>query len=261
MIDESAEDHSANEIPAECPTSSNGHTAPEIILVPQEVDSAITPTPAISTTEAVPIVDVVVPPVIVVAPTVQPQIELRVNSQHVETLQLQIRLFKNLSQKYMDSTIPKQLDANSRPIIASVQQTTVASVKSTVLPPPVVAGAISLPPQPVKQKSIPLPIPVPPAHTRPTPAYTTPYISNPIPVPNTSYIPPRPIPVQNVVPVPVKTEQKHSDVKGPETVVVAAPPATPLSWQCFSSLMFIGPTRPAEGMISIAPSVRKYTEE
>lgn len=259
MIDEAAEAQSAIEIPAEDPTSVNGHIGLEGNSLSSESDTAIIPTIATITTEVPPIVNVVVAaPTTVAAPHPLPQIESRVNSQHVDTLQSQIRLFKILSQKFLDSTIPKQLDANNRPILNIVQQKAAPALKLPTQPVPAPVGIISLPPQ-IKQKPIPLPVPTPIIHTRLNLPYTVPYTSNVAPISNSSHSLPRPQQNQNDgIPLPTKADQKHSDQKGIESVVVTAPPATPLSWQCFSSLMFIGPPRPTEGMISIAPSVSTF---
>ena len=256
MTDEPVEATSANEIPAECPTSVNGRIGPEGKAPSSESDTAIIPTIAINTTEVAPIVNVAaVAPVTVAAPPTLPQVESRVNSQHVDTLQSQIRLFKNLSQKFLDSTIPKQLDANNRPILPTVHQTSASTSKLVAQPPAVPTGVISLPLQ-IKQKPIPLPVPIPTIHTRPVLPYAVPYANSTALIPNNTHISPRPQQNQiEGVPLSTKVDQKHSDVKGPENTIVAAPPAPPLSWQCFSSLMFIGPPRPTEGMISIAPSV------
>lgn len=261
MTDDPAEDKPVDEIPAESPISTNGQIGPPAISLSQEIVTGITPTIANSTPEVIPPPEVVAIAAPIIETPLQQSVESRVNSQHVETLQLQIRLFKNLSQKYMDSTIPKQLDANNRPVLPIPQQISSSSAVKlptqvpTAAPGAVGPGAIILPQHSIKQKPAPQPVPIL-VQTRPPP-YISSYPVNAAPIHNsqvTSKLPPNLVP-----PVQVKTEQKKEqkviDLKEVETPTVSAPAPTPLSWQCFSSLMFIGPPRPADGMISIAPSV------
>jgi hypothetical protein len=265
MTDEVVDNKIVTEIPVECPVVANDLVASDSNSTVREADTVINPTITNSTTELTPKLEAVVPPpsnpdVI----TSQQYVETRVNSQHVETLQLQIRLFKTLSQKYLDSTIPKQLDANSRPVVPVIAQATVLAPKTPIhVSQPVAVGSITLPPPPIKQKPILQPVPTPVVHPRPiatnptgppngviqtvanNPTQVRPLISN-------QTIGPTAVVQKNTL------EQKYSELKAAEPVS-AAPPAIPLSWQCFSSLMFIGPARPADGMISIAPSVRMTT--
>ena len=259
MTDEVVDNHTVSENVAECVVVGKDQIGPECISSIQEVEAVITPTIAISLPEATPTPEVIIsaPVSAGVIPT-QQHVESRVNSHHVETLQLQIRLFKTLSQKYLDSSIPKQLDANNRPIIQTVQQAVMAAPKiptHSVQPP--AAGSIALLPPPIKPKTIPQAVStiVPPP--RPV-AYTPVYIATPVQNVPIDHSQVRPLQIiQNSVPPVVQKivlEQKNVEIKVAEPVI-AAPPTIPLSWQCFSSLMFIGPARPPDGMISIAPSV------
>lgn len=262
MTDEVVDNRIVTEIPVDGPVVANDLIASDSNSSIKEADVVINPTIINSTIEITPKLEAVVPspsnPEVIAT---QQYVETRVNSQHVETLQLQIRLFKTLSQKYLDSTIPKQLDANSRPVVPVIAQATVLAPKTPIhVSQPVAVGSITLPPPPIKQKPILQPAPTPVVHPRPI-------APNPIGPPNgviqtVANIPTQVRPLisnQIIGPTTVvqknTLEQKYSELKAAEPVS-AAPPAVPLSWQCFSSLMFIGPVRPADGMISIAPSVR-----
>ena len=258
MTDEVVDSHIVSENVAEGVIAGKDNIGPDSISSIQEVETVINPTIAISLTEATPTPEVIVSAPVSAGPIpAQQSVESRVNSQHVETLQLQIRLFKTLSQKYLDSSIPKQLDANNRPIIQTVQQAILTAPKipaQSVQPP--AAGSITLLPPPIKPKPVPQAVSAvvpPPRPVAYTPAYTATPVQNVAidhpPLRPLQIVPnPGPPIVQKIVP-----EQKI-EVKVAEPVV-APTPTIPLSWQCFSSLMFIGPARPPDGMISIAPSV------
>lgn len=260
MTDEVTEEPVVTEKPVECPTITRDNVAEACNSISQESDSVINPTITSITTEAIPISDqpTATPVKVEVIPS-QQQIESRVNSQHVETLQLQIRLFKTLSQRYIDSTIPKLLDVNNRPIASTVPPPIPVASKVPVILPKQDTESIILPPPPVKQNPIPQPIPTPIVPPRPVPVHPTNFTTTAIQNVVVNQVQPRQVQIsQNTAPtaIPQKTalEQKYTELKSAEPVAVA-PPAIPLSWQCFSSLMFIGPLRPADGMISIAPSV------
>lgn len=261
MTDDVTDEQIVTENVAECPISTKDTVAEACNPTSQEADSVINPTITNSTTEAIPKPD---PPTAIPvngeAISTQQQIESRVNSQHVETLQLQIRLFKTLSQRYLDSTIPKLLDVNNRPVVPPALLPAPVASKVPVNLPKQNTESIILPPPPVKQNPIPQPIPTPVILPKPVPVHPTNFTTTAIQnVVTQIQVQPRPVQISQstgptTIPQKSALEQKYTELKSAEPVVVA-PPAIPLSWQCFSSLMFIGPMRPADGMISIAPSV------
>jgi hypothetical protein len=296
-MDEIGEAKIAIKNPSEFPINPNGHTSTENNSVSEDVTDSINPTINSNTTEATkltPVVETVISAP-VVDEAVSSQAISRVNSQHVESLQLQIRLFKTLSKRYVDSEIPKQLDENSRPILVAQMVN-----NSPIQVPPTVSEPTSQP-LPVAPVSQPLPAPT---YNRPTPNYSSNYPPTTAPNNSSNSYPPRPQ-QQNTFeagqtltpqpqnghhnpqnplhpagnpnlkpssnnPIPIQTTQNPQSIESkpfemkvdggvvvpPMTGAQAAPPAQPLSWQCFSSLMFTGPQRPPDGMISIAPSVR-----
>ena len=263
MTDEVVDNKIVTEIAVDCPVVANDLIASDSNSSIKEADTVIIPTTTNSTTELTPKPEAVVPPPSnPEVTTSQQHVETRVNSQHVETLQLQIRLFKTLSQKYLDSTIPKQLDANLRPVVPVIAQATVLAPKAPIhVSQPVAVGSITLPPPPIKQKPILQPAPTPVVHPRPVTVHPPGPPNGVVQTVNNNPTQVRPLVNNQTALGPTAVvqkntlEQKYSELKAAEPVS-AAPPAIPLSWQCFSSLMFIGPARPADGMISIAPSVR-----
>jgi hypothetical protein len=258
--------------------------------------------------------------------------ESKVNSQHVETLQLQIRQFKKLAQRYVESEIPKGMDINQNPQITSnlpASQPPTDTLQSS---------AQILPPSPQIQNSIPQTASATITQTRPSPLippYPTPTFNgnnNPQsfqqparpnqlqqqfqqtqqqpsqnnfqqqpqqpqiqqPLQNNfqtqqqpqqfSQQPQQPQqkpfqqqyqqnplqdsqnPAQNSLnPLPngqsqVTHQFPQNQTTKPEIKMGEVAPVNPVApvswqWQCFSSLMFLGPPKPQDGMISIAPSV------